>query len=254
MSGVLEQQESAAELKHGHITPLSKQPKPCTTSSTRPLVVLTMSRKVMSRIVLGRVKEDVERHLSPGQHANRKGRSTSEAVLAVQWVCAAAERARVMSADLSKALDCLSRPKLMATMRESGIGRAGEERMTGYLLSETKLVVELEGKLGKLLPTETGTPQGDSLSPILFLAYLEHILRSYPRQDLVRSSRSVETSCADGVVTAMREEAREVGQPRHEYRDVCTCMSCGMETLERTLPAQFARYDMQVNAGKAARG
>ena len=68
--------------------------------------------------------------------------------------------------------------------------------MTGYLLSGTKLVVKLEGKVcvcvwggGDLFPVETGTPQGDSLSPILFLIYLEHITRCFPRQDLVRSSR-----------------------------------------------------------------
>ena len=94
----------------------------------------------------------------------------------------------------------------------------------------------------------------DSLSPILFLVYLEHIIRSYPRRDLVRSSRAVEISYADDVVIAMREEAREVDQTRHEYQEECSCMCCEMETLERTLPAQFARYDMQMNSGKTVRG
>ena len=53
---------------------------------------------------------------------------------------------------------------------------------------------------------------------------------------------------------AMREEARDVGQARHEYRAECICMRCEVETLERTLPAQLARYDMQVSEGKTVRG
>ena len=88
VSGVLEQHERTEELKHGYTTPLSKPPKPCSISSTRPLVLLAMSRKVVSRVGLCRIEEDVERYLSPGQRAHREGRSTSEAVLAVQWVCA----------------------------------------------------------------------------------------------------------------------------------------------------------------------
>ena len=139
-------------------------------------------------------------------------------------------------------------------MCENGIGSVEEDRMIRYLLSESKLMVKLEGTVGNLFSTEAGTPQGDSLSPILFLVYLEHIIRSYPRRDLVRSSRAVEISYADDVVIAMREEAREVDQTRHEYQEECSCMCCGMETLERTLPAQFARYDMQMNEGKTVRG
>ena len=127
----------------------------------------------------------------------------------------------------------------MQIMRDNGIGSVDDKRMICYLLSETKLMVKLEGKVGSMFPTETGTPQGDSLSPILFLVYLEHILRSYPRQDLIRSSRAVEISYADDVVIAMREEARDAGHARHAYRAECTCMRCEMETLERTLPAQF---------------
>ena len=105
-----------------------------------------------------------------------------------------------------------------------------------------------------MFPKETGTPQGASLSPILLLVYLEHILRTYPRQELIRSGRAVEISYADDVVIAMREEARDAGHARHAYRAECTCMRCEMETLERTLPAQFARYDMQMNEGKTMRG
>ena len=258
VNGIFEKHESIEELKHGYIVPLNKPPKPCSINNIRPLVLLTVMRKVVSRVVLNRISADVEKYLSPGQHAYRQGRSTSEAVLAVQWICATteryAERVRVMGVDLSKAFDCLNRPKLMMILRDSGIGSEDEARMIGYLLSETKLMVKIEGKVGPMFPTETGTPQGDSLSPILFLIYLEHILRSYPRQDLIRSSRAVEISYADDVVIAMREEARDADKARHEYREECMCMRCEMETLERTLPAQFARYDMQMNEGKTVRG
>ena len=52
---------------------------------------------------------------------------------------------------------------------------------------------------------------------------------------------------------AVREEAREVGQARHQYRAECSCMDCRVETLVRTLPAQLAMCGMQVSAGNSVR-
>ena len=40
----------------------------------------------------------------------------------------------------------------------------------------------------------------------------------------------MEISYADDVAIAVCEEARELGQARHERRAECSCMNCGMET------------------------
>ena len=53
-------------------------------------------------------------------------------------------------------------------------------RIIRFLLLETQLSVRVEETRGPWFKTTIGTPQGDALSPILFLIYLEHITRVFP--------------------------------------------------------------------------
>jgi hypothetical protein len=50
-------------------------------------------------------------------------------------------------------------------------------RLVEALLKDTTLTVRLEGKMSEPFKTTIGTPQGDCLSPILFIVYLEAALR-----------------------------------------------------------------------------
>ena len=50
-------------------------------------------------------------------------------------------------------------------------------RMIRLLLADTTVVVQIDKHAGKPFETIIGTPEGDSLSPILFVCYLEAALR-----------------------------------------------------------------------------
>ena len=52
-----------------------------------------------------------------------------------------------------------------------------EVRMVRVLLANTQLTVRVSNHLSNYFPTTIGTPQGDSLSPVLFTVYLEAALR-----------------------------------------------------------------------------
>ena len=182
LNQIFERHETIQELKEGHLIPLNKPKKPCIASNTRPLILLAASRKVLSTIVLLRIQERVGNFLSTGQHAYRSGRSATEVIWTIQWIRATveqyAERVRTMGIDLSKAFDCLDRTKLIEIIEEHGLATEDELRLITFLLSETTMRINVDGILGTSFKTIIGTPQGDALSPILFLIYLEHRRRN----------------------------------------------------------------------------
>ncbi|XP_029654876.1 uncharacterized protein LOC115228437 [Octopus sinensis] len=76
---------------------------------------------------------------------------------------------------MSKAFDSINRSKLLIVLKN--IVDEDSLRMIRLLLSETQLLVRIGPKESRLFPTNVGTPQGDTLSPILFIVYLEAALR-----------------------------------------------------------------------------
>jgi hypothetical protein len=77
-----------------------------------------------------------------------------------------------------------------------------------FLLSKTLLQVKVDGTFGKELQALIGIPLGDSLSLILLLSYLEHILRTTPG-DQITYSTDVMLVYADVLTIALHKIAEE---------------------------------------------
>ncbi|XP_029656189.1 uncharacterized protein LOC115230104 [Octopus sinensis] len=92
---------------------------------------------------------------------------------------------------MSKAFDSINRSKLLIVLKN--IVDEDSLRMIHMLLLETQLLVRIGPKESRLFPTNVETPQGDTLSPILFIVYLEAALR-----DL-----RVEIGCMDNQVVEL---------------------------------------------------
>ena len=65
-----------------------------------------------------------------------------------------------------------------------------ERRLIAFLLSKTTLKVKIGNSIGEMFEISLGTPQGDTLSPILFLIYLEHIMKTLP-EGFARNDRDL---------------------------------------------------------------
>ena len=77
---------------------------------------------------------------------------------------------------MSAAFDTIDRTELLDTLKD--IVNDDELRIIQFLLSKTTIHVKVNGTDKKLpFTTNIGTPQGDSLSPVLFIVYLENALR-----------------------------------------------------------------------------
>ena len=168
----------------GKIAPLEKpkKPIPCPPKDLRPIILLKVIRKVLSKISLTRLKPKFERYLSPAQSAYRNGRSTTDAIWAYRWILAKVQEELIViyvtGIDMSAAFDTIIRSILMSIIDE--IADEDEKRMVRILLSDTKLEVRIPGYEGVDTPfsSNRGSPQGDSLSGPLFTAYFEKALKN----------------------------------------------------------------------------
>ncbi|RLN88747.1 hypothetical protein BBJ28_00020055 [Nothophytophthora sp. Chile5] len=148
-------------------------------SSLRPIVLLNTIRKAVSLIVLHRITPAVDKFLSSHQSGFRRSRSTADAVWAHKWICARVqtyhECIHVLGIDLSRAFDTIDREKLLGVLET--FLQEDDLRLIRLLLSDTTLSLRVGSQVLQPFDSNTGTPQGDSLSPVLFVIYLEVAMR-----------------------------------------------------------------------------
>ncbi|GFS17897.1 LINE-1 reverse transcriptase homolog [Elysia marginata] len=170
-------------INEGLLIALPKSGKPKGPPQNLPLITLLNSiRKVLSTIILNRIRPKIETYISHSQSGFRPNRSTSDVVWAHRWLSAKIFNTpnlqlNITGIDMSAAFDTIDRTLLLKTLRE--IINEDELRIVQFLLSKTTLDVKINGtNTTQLFTTNVGTPQGDSLSPVLCIVYLENALRN----------------------------------------------------------------------------
>ena len=99
---------------------------------------------------------------------------------------------------MSSAFDTIDRHLLLKILQ--GIISEDEHRIIQYLLSNTTLSIKLRGSpQPEEFTSNIGTPQGDSLSPVLFIVYLEHALRNLRTIEKLNFKDNLELAYADDV-------------------------------------------------------
>ena len=158
----------------GVLIALQKPGKPLARpKSLRPIVLLTTLRKTLSLIPLQRISDKVDHFFSPSQSGFRRGRSTADVIWGHRWLVAKIE---ILGIDLSRAFDTIRRRKFLNVLHS--FLDTNNVRIIRLLLSETNITVRVDDALSAPFNTTVGPPQGDSLSPVLFIVYLEAALRT----------------------------------------------------------------------------
>ena len=127
-------------------------------------------RKILSHITLNRIREAAEKHIRHTQSAYRKGRSTADIILTHRLNMATSyttkQEIHVTSLDMSTAFDTISRSQLINSCET--FLEQDDVTLIKYLLTNTKMIIKINNRFGNCYSTSIGSPQGDSLSPILF--------------------------------------------------------------------------------------
>ena len=244
--------EKINSLTEGILIPLNKPNAPRTPAKTRPIVLFNTVRKVFCIMLRNRVLGKMENYLSQSQHGYRPRRSTTELIWSAQWIKATVEKYKesfqVINTDMSEAFDRAKRDLLMQILERDVHFNQDELRMTRALLSGIKLQIRTGGVLGESFETKKGVPQGDGLSPHLFIIYMEHISREYKRlRSTISHKFDVKLDYADDENFFLYEPVNNLMGPCSLN---CNCARCQKDEIIYLLPEVMEQSNMKMNPEK----
>ena len=156
-------------------------------SNLRPIILLSILRKLLAICMMRRVGDRIQSRIPKTQAAYQGGRSTTEQVFVLRSMAEKAIASKdyethVIMMDMSRAFDTVKRNQLMLEL--AVILEEDELHILKLLIEDVEFVVRCGNQKGKPFKTNLGTPQGDCLSPILFILYLANALKDdEPRTD-----------------------------------------------------------------------
>jgi hypothetical protein len=169
------------EIKEGVLVPLQKPGKKAgPPGNLRPIILLSIVRKILAICMLRRCLQKLLKKIPATQAAYQAGRSTTEQVFSFKILAEKAITSNdytiiLLLLDMSKAFDTVRRSDLMKTLKT--VLDKDELHMIKILIEDVILKVRIGGKTGEEIKTNIGVPQGDCLSPILFIIYLAEALK-----------------------------------------------------------------------------
>ncbi len=136
--------------------------------------------KTRNRMILHRIRPEVDKKLRPNQNGFRPGRSTTSQILALRRIIEGVKSnnlsAIVTFIDFTKAFDTIHRGKMVKILRAYGIP---EELVLAIedMYQGTKAKVLSPGGETEPFTISSGVLQGDTLAPYLFIIVLDYALR-----------------------------------------------------------------------------
>ena len=232
-----------SEIKEGILIPLQKPGKKAgPPQNLRPIILLSMLRKVMAICMLRRCLDKILVRIPNTQAAYQQGRSTTELVFSMKIL---AEKAIISENyeiililfDMSKAFDTVRRHELFKILRE--VLDHDELHMIKILIESVKLRVKIGNELGNGIHTNIGIPQGDCLSPIFFIVYLAEALKPI----LQNNSTEEQRNGADHKVVINQQYADDISW--------ITNVEVLKEDLKKVVPSKLKEKNLQINETKS---
>ena len=142
--------------------------------------------RILSRIILNRIKRKVDEKLRPNQAGFRSNRSTIDQITTLRIII---EQSKEWNSDLfinfidyAKAFDSIDRPCLWKILRHYGIPNKIVNIIKSMYTGGAGSVM-FKGKLSPPFEIKTGVKQGCLLSPFLFLLVIDWIMKSCDPKD-----------------------------------------------------------------------
>ncbi|CAF1081345.1 unnamed protein product [Adineta ricciae] len=161
------------------LVPIPKKGDLSNCSNYRTISLINHTGKVLLIVLLNRLKGHLDPYLSEEQAGFRKDRSTVHQILTLRLIAEKAKRQgkKVYNCfiDFQKAFDTIKHNIIWATLKSYGV----EPRMVTLLsqiYEKAQSAVRIGTEYGDWFHTNVGTRQGDPLSPLLFIAYLDRVM------------------------------------------------------------------------------
>jgi hypothetical protein len=161
------------------LVPIPKKGDLSNCSNYRTISLINHTGKVLLIVLLNRLKNHLDPYLSEEQAGFRKDRSTVHQILTLRLLAEKAKRQgkKIYNCfiDFQKAFDTIKHKIIWAMLKSYGV----DTKMVTLLQNiyeKSQSAVRIGKDNGEWFRTDVGTRQGDPLSPLLFIAYLERVM------------------------------------------------------------------------------
>ncbi len=171
------------ELKTGVIIALPKKGDLTDPNNYRAITLQPVICKVFDTLCRDRITARVDgrdgRWLKDDQGGFRVGRGCTQQALVLRAVLESERKSKVDTIvaflDVSRAYDSAWRPAVLEALVKAGCG-GRMAQMIGSRLTGTSARISVGGRMTDTFAVREGTPQGSTVSPVLFAIFLQHVM------------------------------------------------------------------------------
>lgn len=169
-----------ADWKKGHLVKLPKKGDLGSCKNWRGIMLLSVPSKVLTRIILDRLKDAVDEKLRPEQAGFRKDKSCTDQIATLRIIIEQSlewqSTLYLNFIDFKQAFDSVDRETIWQLLRHYGIPPEFTTLIQQLYEGATCQVVH-NGKLTRNFEVKTGVRQGCMLSPMIFLLVVDWVMR-----------------------------------------------------------------------------
>lgn len=179
---ILESGKTPERWKEGRLHTLFKSGDATDCNNYRPIALLNLQYKILTKMLTNRIMKilEEEKVITNSQGGWRKRRSTWQKIKilinAIQHSIEKKKEIHLIWVDLKKAYDSVSHERLFETLEKFGLDEKTVNIIKALTTGNTCRVLTALGATEKVR-IERGVRQGCPLSPLLFLMFLEPLLR-----------------------------------------------------------------------------
>lgn len=170
-------------LKTSLVRPIYKGKNRNLFENYRPIAILPSIDKIMEKYVLNHFNKYLEENqiLSVKQFGFRTGKSTEDALelfsSQINSFLDNKKHTLILFIDMSKAFDTIEHKEILRSLKNIGVGGSALNWFKSYL-ENRKFKVKIQSKYSVTKDVSYGVPQGSQLGPILFIIYLDSIIKN----------------------------------------------------------------------------
>ena len=163
-----------------NIKPLPKKGDLGLTGNYRGISLSVLISKICNRMILNRIRPEIDPKLRENQNGFREGRTTTGQILALRRLIEGIKGKKLPAVltfiDFSKAFDSINREKMFKILRAYGVPPNLLKTIKALHTNTKAKVLSPDGETD-LFDIVMGVLQGDTLAPFLFVIVLDYAMR-----------------------------------------------------------------------------